>query len=55
MKVAVELVMPAVSFWGQVPVYRKRHKGRIRFLEQTLLPVDPGGRWGNTLGVMVAK
>ena len=36
-------------------VYRKRHKGRIRFLEQTLLPVDPGGRWGNTLGVMEAK
>jgi hypothetical protein len=38
-------------------VYRKRHKWRIRFLEQTLLPlpVDPGERWGNTLGVMEAK
>ena len=41
-RVAVELVMPAVSSWGQVPVYRRRHRADP-FPVQRRLPVGPEG------------
>ena len=41
--VAVELVMPAVSSWGQVPVYRRRHYRADPIPVQRRLPVGPEG------------
>ena len=41
-RVAVELVMPAVSSWGQVPVYRRRHRADPLPVQRRL-PVGPGG------------
>ena len=40
--VAVDEVMPALSSWGQVPVYRRQHRADP-FPVQRRLPVGPEG------------
>ena len=40
--VAVDEVMPALSYWGQVPVYRRQHRADP-FPVQRRLTVGPEG------------